>query len=550
MSDRLFRALGADWDQFKTLLAVSIRMDFRGHRGMGGHRRRLSPIVGSLIFYVWMGGFLAGSLVTKATPFLYSLLTLAYSMVMMAFAVILEFGNTIINPEDRDVLAFRPISSRTYFLARFCNLLFYVVLIGTALCLAPALLGMLVQGAFWMFPLAFFPVAMMANLATASFVVLIYTGLMRVMQYERFKDVLAYFQMGITFIIFFSYQLIPRMSREFIQRGGDVSGTWLYAAPPAWFAGCIQVLMGMNRGIDSSLAVIAVMSTGLLVLFSFRRISMQYAYLITKLGTGPETIKQKKTPEVEFHRRSVVNQWIEKLLRYPEAKAGFHFTLNLLKRDRSVKMGIYPVFGIPFAIIFLALLENELTDPFVARPFSGQVGLSSMVVFFIFFMIYFFLMGLIYSRDWEASWFYHVAPMNSPGRFYQGIKLAILLRLMLPFYVLLGIIYCTQIPLLHGIRHTFTLFLFGLVSFSAVSFLVKEYPFSKKRERGERTQRFAFLFFVMPFFGLTLLIQMVTYQHNLGWWVLQGGLIVLFFILESRVIKRLDRVLRHKEFFA
>ncbi len=544
----LFQKFGADWNQFKTLLSISILTDFRGHRTIGRQHRKLSPLVWTLIFYGIMGLSLAASLVPRAKVFLFSLLILTASMVMMAFAVILEFGNTIINPEDTDVLAFRPISSRTYFLAKLCNLLFYILLIGTALCLFPSLIGIAVSGSEWVFPLIFFPVAMIANLVAASFIILIYTGLLRVLPYERFKDILAYLQIVFTFLLFFSYQLIPRLSEKFIHEGTDVSGTWLYAVPPAWFAGSVQVLLGRNRPIDSWLALTAFTATILLFFVSFRRISLQYAHQIANLQT---TKNKGKIKSYGSNQKGFLNSLSRKFLPTGEALAGFQLTSSMIKKDRSVKMTLYPILGLPLAFLALAIIDNSITDPFVRGSFLEKLhDMSYIVIFFIFFVCYTLQNGLLYAQEWEASWLYRVAPITSPGRFYQGVKTALLLRLILPFFLLLGFIYSIKIPLIHSIQHTVSLFLSGLVVFSAVSFLIKDYPFSKKREKGERTQQFVVLLFIMPFFALAVLVQNLFYRSNLAWWTAQIGFTILFFVLESITVKRLDSVLKHREFFS
>ena len=550
MMKKVFQRLGIDWDQFKILVGVSIRMDFRSHQGMGSHRRRISPIFRSLIFYCIMGGSLAGSLILRTTPFLFSLLTLSYSMAMMAFAVILEFGNTIVNPEDAEILAYRPIGSRTYFLAKLCNLLFYVTLMGSALCLLPSFLSVFVQGSRWFSPFVFYPVAMTANLAMACFVVLIYTALVKVMPHERFKDVLAYVQMGFTFLLFLSYQMIPRLSREFIQEGSELTGAWLYVTPPAWFAGWIRVLLGRGDMIHVQLSGLAWITTVILVLFSFRRISLEYAHHIATLQTGSGT-KAKAEPVGRVTvKEGFVGVVIKKLLRSPETIAGFRLAMNMIKRDRSVKMAMYPVFGFPLAFILLAVIEGEFLDPFVNPPFSGQNNLSTMVVFFIFFMIYFFVMGMVIHKEWEASWLFHVTPIASPARFYRGVKISIFTRLILPFFILLGLIYGTQIPVVHGIKYVFSLFLFSLVAFSVISFFIKDFPYSKKPAKGDRVQRFSFLLFVMPFFMLTLFIQTLVFKSTMAWWIEQLCMLLLFLVLEFLAGKKLDRRLIQKEFLA
>ena len=142
------------------------------------------------------------------------------------------------------------------------------------------------------------------------------------------------------------------------------------------------------------------------------------------------------------------------------------------------------------------------------------------------------------------------AAVDSPGRLYQGVKLMILFRLMLPFFVIFGILYCTQIPWHHGIMHTLSLFLMALTAFSVVSFMIRDYPFSKKREKGERIQRFTFLFFIIPVFVITLLIQLFAYKHIYLWWALQGGILLLFCVFEYLAVEHLNRVLKTKEFLA
>jgi ABC-2 type transport system permease protein len=546
---KLFKILGADWDQFRWLLGVSIRIDLRRHRGFGSPRRKISPFIWSLLFYGFISMGLSGSLVQKATPFLYSLLIFTYSMAMIIFSVLLEFGNTIVSPDDTDVLAFRPISSRTYFLAKLGNLFFYVLIMGTSLCLFPSIIGLALKGTTILFPFIFFPVAMIANLTAAAFVILVYTSLLRIMPYERFKDLLAYIQTVFVFLIFFLYQLIPRMSSNFIKQGVDVNGPWLYAAPSAWYAGSVQIILGLNGGTNIWLALLAASSTVLLFSISFRRISLQYSNKIACLQSEK---KSKKDKPVSLPLHSQIhqgNRLVWKILRYPEAMAGYSFSSTMLKRDRWVKMILYPSLGFPLAFLLIAILQRDIIDPYASSlSQSNTFGMSYMVVFFVFFMIHMLITGIQYSQEWEASWIYYVVPMASPGRFYLGIQWTLFSRLLIPFFVILGIVFCTQIHWIHAIQHTFSLFILSLVLFATVLFLVKVYPFSKKREKGERTQRFSFLIVITPFFVLAILLQMFIYRNFVGWLLTQILLVFLFFILETRAVKRLNRKLRDQEF--
>ena len=73
----LFKRFGIDLDQLKILIINAIRIDFRESRGIGIKRRKISPIVWSLIFYLIMGSSMAVGLVMKATPFFYAFLLLS-----------------------------------------------------------------------------------------------------------------------------------------------------------------------------------------------------------------------------------------------------------------------------------------------------------------------------------------------------------------------------------------------------------------------------------------------------------------------------------------
>ena len=537
----LFTWLGADWDQFVTLLDVSIRIDIRDS-SVSERKRKLSPIARSAIFYVWMGTFLAVSIVGKTTPFLYAMLVLAYTMVMTAFTVIMEFSRVIISPDDSDVLMFRPVSSRTFFLARLANLLLYTGLMGSALCLIPSFIGLGVTGTAWHFPLIYFPISILACWMSAACVVRVYTVLLTVFKTQRLKDIIAAVQIAVTFVIFFAYQLIPRAATGMMSTGRDLESAWLYAAPPAWFAGAVQMLSGNGRSLDLRLMVLALGGLILLALVAFRRISLDYAALIA----GPEEIQSTDHKGIRSTRTHSWSfwRWLERLVPSGQARAGFGLTCDLLRRDRNVKMGVYPVFGIPFAVMLLAVLEGEVVDPFQTDALASLGSFSTMGVFFIFFMIFFLLMSVLYAADWQAGWVFKAAPIPSAGRLWMGVKLAVLVRLMLPFFVLLGLFFSTQMPFGHAVQHAVTLFHLGLVAFSAVSLFVRDFPFSRKRERGERSQRLGFLLFVMPFVGALLFVQVMAYQSLMAWWFTQGVLLICVILIEGLSQLRLNRILK------
>ena len=543
---RIFQILGADWQSFKALLSVLLRIDFRG-KGGGGKRVHAS-IVRSLIFYTLMGSTLAASLVSCTTPFMYAFLTLSYSMVMMAFSVILEFGHSFLNPDDVDILLHRPLTSRTYFLSKVAHVFTFIIILGTSLCFIPALLGLLVQGADWRFPLAYLVGAFAAHLCSAVVIVYLYTGLIRLMPFERFKDAMAYMQIGFTFIIFLAYQLIPQLGEGVLGTGKEIQNTWLYAVPSAWFAGMVRVLTGGIGGQAIVLMIIGIAVILLLAGVAFRRISLEYVLLVSDVQsirrrTKTSAVVEKKS---RYERGEGFFRW--KRCLSMDMRAGFDLADSMLRKDRSVKMAVYPLFGFPLAMVALSILNGEFIDPFYPGP-MWDVRMADLAGWFLFYLIYNLILTVRFSRHWEAGWIYHAAPVVSPGRLIAGVKLALLMRLIAPLFLLFTIVYSIEIPWSHAVQHTCTLALLSLIVLSGATFLLREFPFSKQVSRGDRTHRLAAFLLVLPLFLLLSLVQPIVYQNQGSWWLGMALILLVCAVLEGGARRRLNRILVEKEFF-
>lgn len=531
-----------NWHQLKDLIIVGIKMDFRSSRGFVGQSKKWSPLVTSCLFYFLMGCSMAISLRLNVSPFYYTFFILLYAMTMMALAVIIEFGNTIFSPEDNDVLTHRPIGSVTYFLAKLINFVFYIALIGTALLLGPTLIGIGLYDESPVFPFIFYFIGLFSLLFTGALVILIYAGLLYKFKDDRFKSILAYLQIGLTFILVLFCQLIPKLGYNFFDPGLETRSRWLFFIPAFWFSDLVYGISGSGKPMLLTIPIILFSITLLIMVFTFSWISKRYSQLVSQIQTNQESESKVSTNRLWI--LSMVFQRIWKgILPKPEAQAGFYLTDLLLKKDRSIKLVMYGVFAIPLSFFIIALVEGRLVDPFYFNPFEGQQSSFIMAIFFIFFMIHFLITGIVHINDWQAAWVFYSAPISSPGHFYRGVKLALFLRFMIPFYLFLGILYTIQIPAIHAIKHTITLFLIGMVAFSSLSFLIKDYPFSKRRDKGSQRSFLSFIFFMGPFFLLTVTIQTFAYQVVWGWWLVQGIFLSLLIMIEGFSSKRIDRIL-------
>jgi len=532
------------WQQLRALLSVNIKMDFRGHRAYGQRLPKLSPLAWNLIMYTFMSGFLSLKLVLDTDPSQTTFLLLSYSMVMTFFAVLMETGHTLVNPEDSEILVFRPLHPKVYFTAKLLNIAFYVFLITLSLGLLPSITGSFQFG--YAFGFITFPLLFLANLWSTAFVILIYAGLVKILPYQRFKDTLAFVQMGFAFILFFVYNLIPRVAWQSLNTTQFTKNNWLIIFPSTWFAGLTHALFGSPNSADWLLASLAIGSFALLILGTFKRLSFSFSQKLLLLQS--DTAAEETSLPGKSSPFSLLEQRLAGFfLRSKEALAGFRLSSLFLKRDRSVKLSIYPLLGFPLAFLALALFENESQSLFTSSSFKESTIMIHGSIIFLFLMIYSLLKGMTFTSDWEASWIYSVAPLQSPGRLFQGIQFTILLKLMIPFFIVYGIAYSLIVSASNGLFFTIQLFALSVLGLTIAPFLIKEYPFSQKRQKGEGTRSFVMIIFIMPFWGLSLLIQKLAARFSWGLWVSLIFLLGIACIMERLSIGRLNRILSTKE---
>jgi len=531
------------WQQVKALFLINVKMDFRGHRAFSQRQPKLSPFVWNLIVYTLMSGFLSVRLFTDVHPSQITFLLFTYSMVMIFFAVLMETGHTLVNPEDSEILAFQPLHDTVYFTAKLLNMIFYVFLITVALGMIPCIFYDFQFGL--KYGMILFPLLFLANLWSTAFVVFIYAGLIQLIPFQKFKDILGFIQMGFAFVLFFSYNLLPRIGWQSVQHSQLSQHILIQIMPSSWFARLSNLLFGSTSFSDWFFAALALCSFLFLLLMMFKRLSFAFSQKLLLLQHD-DSVSRSKKGEKLF---PITNQMIKFVLRSKEAITGFQLASIFLKRDRVVKLSVYSMLGFPLAFLVLAILMKASPDFFSSSFLEESATLIHGSIIFIFIMIFSIMQGMIYSLDWEAAWFYAVVPLQSPAKFFKGIQLLILIRLMIPFFLVYGLIYNFMVFNGEGVNLTLQLFGLSVTGLAIVPFFIKDFPFSKNRQKGEGSRSIIMVFFVVPFWGAAIIFQKIAEQFTWGLWTQLVFLFFLAWLLEIVGIRRLNQVLSQKECF-
>lgn len=509
MLDAILKKYDIDPIQLKALVQASLKLDFRRSvTQMSRSKKPRSAFWYTLISYFFISLAMAAGIfkITDVPAFAFLILTI--SMVMMAMAVIIEFHEIILNPLDADILGSRPINSRTFFVSRVANLFFYITTMGLALALFPAVLGIWVKGSAWFFPPIFLVTSWLANLNVAAYMILFYTLLVRLVNYDRLKDIMAYIQMALTFILVIGYQFIPRLS-ERAESGHLVfhfEHLWNYFLPPAWFAGLTAVFFGKVDFHLILLTVLAVLSTIVFLFVAFRNISLEYAGYLQKMAEKSQrfekVVHEKSRPERA--RSKTFLRWI----RPGEEEAGYELTAKYIRRDRTLRTRLFPSFGIPLAMLAFFLWEGSLSD-----PFSNLKGYETIFpLIFLVYVVFFFYEIISTSENWKASWIFWAAPIEKPSAIFWGAAKLFLVRYIVPFFALVWVILLLKMSPLHALGVMGFNFVVSLNYFMFLALFNTKFPLSRPFERGQSNMRFLITVLFIPIFGVAGALEYLVFR--------------------------------------
>lgn len=377
---------GVDKEQYAVLLHASFKMDFRAPSSVLGPNQQ-STTKSALKMTIWMNALfsviMSMSLVaTGAGTLFYSVVMLGYAMVMLAMSILIEFGLVVVSPDDFLILAHRPVSSRTFFAVKCSNLLFYVLLLGLSLNVAPAFAGWACRGSDWHFPIIYVLVASMASVFVAGAMVAFYGLLLRTVNYERFKDLLVYCQIAFSFLFFFGYQIVPRLAGDI--RSADVTTlthSWAIIFPSTWFAGAAESLLGHVTWETAALGAFAITMLILVLPLTIKHVSLDYS---EQLGAIAGSSSKTTSASQGKPRAGLFSTWMNRfLVRDVEERAFFHFVLAMFRRNRLLKLQVYPNFGVVIAMLAVGIVQgDELGDPFESRSFGGFAAMMIPIMAF------------------------------------------------------------------------------------------------------------------------------------------------------------------------
>lgn len=437
----LWRSLGADIEQLKWILSVKLKMDDRKPLGFSRPQAQKKPSKYTSALTVVVTFFTGIVYIFPLFGFKDTMLALFafYSMmlVLLSFMLIMDFSSVLVDTRDKLIIFTKPVNDKTIFLSRMLHILIYFMRIVLPMSLPAWIVWGILKG--WK-GVIWFPIPLILLVFICLFVVLgCYLLLLRLAKPEKFKDIIGYFQIAFSIIIFASYYLLPRATdNEMLQQMTATQYPWIRYVPSYWLAACWTWVEPSAAKLAGTqwLSIAAVLFPLAAMWVTIKMLAPSFIKRISAIdGVEVHVPNMKKVKK----GGNKVYYWLANVLNTTNAsKAGFMLTWLQTARSRTFKMRVYPSFAYIFVYFFYILLSDN-------RPFAEvweslpQSGTYLLLLYLSSFAIMNAINFVTISEQYKAAWVYYSSPVATPGHILGGAFKAMWVKYYLPFFTAIAV---------------------------------------------------------------------------------------------------------------
>lgn len=513
----LFTRLGFDYRLLRKILQVKLTMDQRRvptifqqqGRKKGKDENRF---IKSLWVYALFGLFVIPFILMGDQYIFQMSITFTVLIFIVMTSMISDFSVVILDIRDHTILFTKPVERKTISLAKMLHVFIYLFFLTGSLTTIPLVVGLINHGLS--FFLLFLSGIILMNILIVVFTAMLYYFILQYFDGEKLKDIINYVQIGLSIGLAVGYQIVAR-SFEFVNL--TISFTpewWNIFLPPIWFAAPFEwMLKGNHHVMILILSCIAVLFP-IIALIVYVKALPTFEKNLQKLSTHGG--KKKKA----LFRLG--DGLMKVLSKSNEERAFYRFAHYMMKNEREFKLKVYPALGfaiiMPFIFIFNGLMDGTREDLLTSSMYLS--------IYSSFIVIPTVAMMLSYSGKYKGSWVYKVAPVSSRASIYKGTLKAFLMKLFLPLYALISIVFI----ILFGYRvipEIVIVFISACIfTVICLNLMKGALPFSESFEGVQQSDSWK----VLPFYlivGVFLGLHYLALQVPFG---IPGYLVILFVV--------------------
>ncbi len=532
-----FRKSDPDFEKMMIILETKISMDNRRVNmswKSGAQKNRSGQLTKVLIIYT-VFGFMMGLIIFYTNQLLTVMVILhSYILFMMAMTLVTDFSSVLLDTTDNQIILSRPVSSKTFFLARTFHILIYLLQFTTAIALGSWIFMFIKYGILT--GIALIITTMLTVLLAVFITYFLYLAMLRFSNEQKMREIITWFQIILTVLFSISYQVFPRILQFSDLREAIHLAWYTYLLPPVWMAVSLEAVQQFNFDLLHLLMIL------ISIVIPIAGFSVLTKYLAPGFSKRLMFLQQAAAPLNPTIENTIVKQsTVEKLAGYfsvsAKEKASFIITWLITGRDRNFRMQFYPALGYILVLFFVFMFRSNQS---IAENWQSLPG-SSKYLWLIYAPV--FLTSTAFSlisfnEHFQASWIFHSTPVDKPGEILIGALKAIIIKFLIPVYILLMIFSLW----IWGGRVAFD-FLFGffnnLFCFAVIVLFADYYlPFSRQPAPKQQAGRFA-----KSILQLLIILVLVAYHFFLLSypWILTAiiPVLILGIYMISRTVKKI-----------
>jgi hypothetical protein len=467
-----FEKLGVDYNVMRKILQVKFIMDNRrvptiinNSSQKKNNDKDENKFNKSLLFYGFIGMFIA-PIVLMGENFVFQMsFVFGILMFMVMTSLISDFSAVLLDVRDKNIIASKPVNSKTLSMAKIIHVLTYMFLITISLSGAGLLAALIRHG------ILFFAIFLLEIILMDLFIVvlttLLYMIILKFFDGEKLKDVINYFQIVLSITITIGYQLLGRLFSLVHLKMVFSPKWWQYFIIPIWFGSPFELILHSNHNIYFIIFSILAVLVPIISIIIYIKLIPAFERNLQKLNNN--SVKTKKR-NIEFS-----GGLLKIICSNREERIFFKFASNIMKNEREFKLKVYPSLG--FALIFpFIFIFNELKDLGWNGVASSKMYLN---IYFCALLIPTMVMMMKYSVKYKGAWVYKAIPIESVAAIFRGTLKAFIVRLVSPVYI----VECIIFMFIFGVRifpDLIAVFLI-ILFFTVICFMTmkKSLPFSQ-----------------------------------------------------------------------
>jgi ABC-2 type transport system permease protein len=540
LPQKLYQFWGVNMPQLKSILTYKLIMDDRRPNTFQATRANTNTEkeISNATIWTMLTSFIVGLsflIVFYLGDDYIAQFTLYFSMfiVFLCMTLVGDFTGVLIDVRDTYIVLPKPVNDQTVVLSRLLHIFIHLCKLVVPMCL-PTFLYLSIYGSIGK-AAVFLLCTVLAILFSIFLINAVYILILRVTTPERFKNVISYFQIAFTILIFGAYHFMPRMSNDDdFQKLSLAASDWLIVAPPYWFACLFQVVMGLEatliQYVAASLGILAPLASIYVVVRFLAPAFNQKLAMISGASEGGST---ENTSSGVRENTGFVSSIARLLSNNKQEQTGFLFAWKMMLRSREFKLKVYPTIG--YMAVLLGL------NVYRSRTLGYEEGLGSMLLFSTYvsgLVIVIATSAIAYSDKFKAAWIFLVTPIEKPGEVISGALKAVLFMfysvvVLLVLTAGIGMLGFSVLPSL-----LFALVNVLLINYGLAFLNFRHLPFSaspSEMNNGSQTMMTMMVMFVA---GLLGLLHYFLLKKTVVLWI---GLLV-----SSTLVKLLINAIRKK----